>query len=78
MRSIDSILFGMALLSGAGAATAESTKEYPPSDYLVHVDKPTGFAFIRTPYGWKFVRKIETAQLAEQAAQLQLVLNDRG
>lgn len=77
MRSMLPIFLGLALLSAASAATAENTKEYAPSDYIVFVDKQTGFAFIRTPYGWKFVRKIETTQLVEQAAQLQLALNDR-
>lgn len=77
MKLISSCLFGLAMLSAAGAATAEANKEYTPADYLVYVDKPTGFAFIRTPYGWKFVRKIESTQLAEQAAQLQLALNDK-
>lgn len=65
------------VLFSAGAANAETPKDYAPSDYLVYVDQPTGYAFVRTPYGWTFVRKIEAPQLAEQATQLQLALNQK-
>lgn len=77
MKLISYCLIGLAMLSTACAATAETNKEYVPADYLVYVDKPTGFAFIRTPNGWRFVRKLESTQLAEQAAQLQLALYDK-
>jgi len=34
-------------------------------DFSVYVDRETGFAFIKTPVGWKFVRKIESAKIGE-------------
>ena len=77
MESILGAIFCLGLAFSANAATTERAIEYAPADYLVFVDKPTGFAFIRTPYGWKFVRKIESTQLAEHAAQLQVALNDK-
>lgn len=50
------------LLSLAGAAQAQSfvqTKEWD-----VYVDLPTRFAYVKTPMGWKFVRQLDEAQIA--------------
>jgi hypothetical protein len=35
----------------------------PVADYTVFVDPPTGFVFVRLPEGWKFVGKVESAQV---------------
>ncbi len=38
---------------------------YYPRQYELFVDEPTGFAFIKTPCGWHFVRRIERDRVAE-------------
>ena len=38
------------------------------ADYTVFVDPPTGFVFVKLPVGWKFVGKIEPAQVASLPA----------
>jgi hypothetical protein len=32
-------------------------------DWDVFVDLPTGFAYVKTPIGWKFVRQLDDGQL---------------
>jgi hypothetical protein len=34
----------------------------------VFIDAPTGYAFVRTPSGWVFTRKIDTGRVAETSA----------
>jgi hypothetical protein len=48
------------------AADAPNCKaeNYGPWQYELYVDEPTGFAFVKTPCGWHFVRKIESDRLA--------------
>lgn len=41
---------------------------YTPEQYRVYIDEPTGFAFIKTPCGWKYVRRIESNRVAEAVA----------
>lgn len=77
MKSTILFIILISLCIFANAASADPGKQFLPSDYTVFIDKQTGFAFVRTPYGWKFVRKIESPQLAEQAAALQLAFNDK-
>jgi len=56
---------GLAL---AGSASAQSTfddsRQIPVADYTVFVDPPTGFVYIKLPQGWKFVGKVEPADVA--------------
>ena len=41
---------------------------FTPEQFRVYIDEPTGFAFIKTPCGWKYVRRIEPERVAEAVA----------
>jgi len=61
-------LFCFALVLGAliGApAEAEAADEVTVNEYDVFVDPPTAFAFIKLPTGWKFIGKLDAAQLRD-------------
>jgi hypothetical protein len=45
-------------------ASADQKRSVTPEDFAVYVDQETGFAFIKTPVGWKFIRRIEAEKLA--------------
>jgi hypothetical protein len=56
-------IIGLAALSFSNIVLAsngfDSPKEtYTPNDFKVYIDKPTGFAYVKTPNGWLFVRKV--------------------
>lgn len=51
---------------GASAGTAQAVGH--PEDYKVYIDAPTGYAFVRTPAGWVFTRKIDTGRVSETSA----------
>lgn len=70
-RTTAAILSAVWCVAAPASAIADATERaYEPKDYLVFIDRPTGFAFIRTPQGWKFVRKIESAELLATAERL--------
>ncbi|RZU02041.1 hypothetical protein [Rivibacter subsaxonicus] len=51
------------VLAAAATLPAHAQRALPSQDFDVYVDLPTGFAFIKTPIGWKFIRKLDVAQL---------------
>jgi hypothetical protein len=61
-------LFCFALVLGAliGApAEAQAADAVTVNEYDVFVDPPTAFAFIKLPTGWKFIGKLDAAQLRD-------------
>lgn len=52
-------------LSAAALAPVHAETAVPVEDFSVFVDIPTGFAFVKTPSGWHFVRQIEAGRLGE-------------
>ncbi|WP_374341227.1 hypothetical protein [Methyloversatilis sp.] len=56
---------------GASAATEASVPTAAvghPEDYKVFIDAPTGYAYVKTPSGWVFTRKVDAARIAESSA----------
>jgi hypothetical protein len=51
------------LLVAAITLPAHAESAPPTRDFDVYVDLPTAFAFVKTPVGWKFVRKLDASQL---------------
>jgi hypothetical protein len=51
-----------ALLIGASAFAEPAS--VPVKDFDVYVDTPTGFVFVKLPAGWKFVARIDDAELS--------------
>jgi hypothetical protein len=59
---IKSIVTAFAALLVAGSALAQSSS-VPVKDFDIYVDTPTGFVFVKLPAGWKFVAKLDDAQM---------------
>lgn len=60
IRSIATTLAAL-LLSASAFAQSSSV---PVKDFDVYVDTPTGFVFIKLPAGWKFVSRLDEAEMS--------------
>jgi hypothetical protein len=54
--------------TSAETASTPSTAKVSPNEYTVFVDEPTGYAFIKTPSGWKFMQQLDNAQIQDALA----------
>ncbi|MCW5664383.1 MAG: hypothetical protein KIT35_11165 [Piscinibacter sp.] len=53
----------LALASFAAALPAQAQSFIQVRDWDVYVDLPTGFAYVKTPQRWVFVRQLDERQL---------------
>ncbi len=59
---IKTLATAFAALAISASAVAQ-TASMPVKDFDVYVDTPTGFVFVKLPAGWKFVAKIDEAEM---------------
>jgi hypothetical protein len=59
---IKSIATAFAALVLSASALAQSSS-VPVKDFDVYVDTPTGFVFLKLPAGWKFVARLDEAEM---------------
>lgn len=52
--------FAALLVSASALAQSSSV---PVKDFDVYVDTPTGFVFVKLPAGWKFVARLDEAEM---------------
>ncbi len=62
-------ILALASLSLALAAPAVQAQSFVPvRDWDVYVDLPTGFAYVKTPDRWVFVRQLDAEQMSRLPA----------
>lgn len=64
MKTLFRSLIALSLVAAA-VLPAQAETTLPVEDFGVFVDLPTGFAYVKTPSGWHFVRQIEASRLSE-------------
>jgi len=55
-------------LASAVPAAAQAQSFVQVRDWDVYVDLPTHFAFVKTPAGWRFVRRLDDEQMTRLPA----------
>jgi hypothetical protein len=60
------LIVAASLVAALGFAPVAHAEQPAPvaRDYDVFVDPPTGFVFVKLPQGWKFVGKVDEAEMA--------------
>lgn len=64
-RTLSRTLVAATLAATALSSAHAQTAPVPVQDFSVFVDIATGFAFVKTPSGWRFVRQIEAEKLTQ-------------
>jgi hypothetical protein len=55
---------------GKRVAATHAVAKSRAGSFDVYIDKPTGFAFVNTPGGWKFTRKVQDLSQAVVGSNL--------
>ena len=55
---------------GKRMTSTDAVAKSQPGSFDVYIDKPTGFAFVNTPGGWKFTRKVQDDSAAVATRKL--------
>ena len=61
-------------LAPVAAQAQVDARQIPVADYAVFVDPPTGYAFVKLPAGWKFVGKVDAADVSTLPAHVMTAL----
>lgn len=64
------VIAALSTLALLPAQAQSDARQIQVADYAVFVDPPTGYTFVKLPAGWKFVGKIESADVAALPAHV--------